>query len=105
MGVLISSRSRTGCRAAVKSDAVGPREQTVMPYSFLLVSFGSSGNLNPLLTAGRRLRRKGHRVRVLADPAMGDEVKAADFEFASWRRAPIGSDADPSDFSNPADWL
>jgi MGT family glycosyltransferase len=76
-----------------------------MPYNFLLASFGTSGNLNPLLTAGRRLRRRGHGVRVLADPAMRDQVDAANFEFVTWRRAPTGTDADPSDFSDPLDWV
>jgi MGT family glycosyltransferase len=76
-----------------------------MPYKFLLASWGSSGNLNPLLTAGRQLRRNGHRVRVIADPAMRDEVEAADFDLLTWRRAPIGSAADPTDFSNMNDWL
>jgi UDP:flavonoid glycosyltransferase YjiC (YdhE family) len=76
-----------------------------MPYNFLLVSFGTSGNLNPLLTAGRQLRRNGHGVRVLADPAMRDQVDAANFEFVTWRRAPTGSEADPSDSSNPPEWI
>jgi MGT family glycosyltransferase len=76
-----------------------------MPYHYLLASFGTSGNLNPLLTAGRRLRQNGHAVRVLADPGMRDEVAAADFEFLTWRRAPTGADADPSDFSDPVGWI
>jgi UDP:flavonoid glycosyltransferase YjiC (YdhE family) len=76
-----------------------------MHYNFLLVSWGTSGNLNPLLTAGRQLRRNGHRVRVMADPAMRDEVVAADFAFVTWRRAPIGDDADPADVSDMNDWL
>ena len=76
-----------------------------MPYKFLLASWGSSGNLNPLLTAGRQLRRNGHRVRVIADPAMCDEVEAADFDFVTWRRAPTGSAADPTDFSDMQDWF
>jgi UDP:flavonoid glycosyltransferase YjiC (YdhE family) len=76
-----------------------------MRYNFLLVSWGSSGNLNPLLTAGRQLRRKGHSVRVIADPAMRDEVEAADFDVVPWRRAPIGSAADPTDFSDMKGWL
>jgi UDP:flavonoid glycosyltransferase YjiC (YdhE family) len=75
-----------------------------MPCNFLLASWGTSGNLNPLLTAARQLRRKRHHVRVMADPAMRDEVVAADFEFVTWRRAPIGSDADPADFSDLIDW-
>jgi len=76
-----------------------------MSYSFLLVSWGTSGNLNPLLTAGRQLRRNGHSIRVMADPAMRDEIAAADFEFVTWRRAPIGSAADPTDFSDIQDWI
>ena len=76
-----------------------------MSYDFLLVSWGTSGNLNPLLTAGRQLRQCGHRVRVMADPAMRDEVAAADFEFATWRRAPTGRAADPTDVSDLGDWF
>jgi hypothetical protein len=76
-----------------------------MHYNFLLVSWGTSGNLSPLLTAGRQLRRNGHRVRVMADPAMRDEVVAADFAFVTWRRAPIGDAADPADVSDMNDWL
>jgi MGT family glycosyltransferase len=75
-----------------------------MSYRFLLVSWGSSGNLAPLLTAGRQLRKRGHRVRLLADPAMHDEVKRANFEFVTWRRAPTGHTADPTDVSNLAHW-
>jgi MGT family glycosyltransferase len=76
-----------------------------MSYRFLLVSWGSSGNLAPLLTAGRQLRLRGHHVRVMADPAMQSEVKAANFEFVSWRRAPIGNAADPTDMSDQTDWI
>lgn len=75
-----------------------------MSFNFLLASWGSSGNLNPLLTAGRQLRRHGHRVRVIADPAMRGEVKQADFDFVTWGRAPTGSAADPTDFSDMEDW-
>jgi MGT family glycosyltransferase len=73
-----------------------------MFYRFLLVSWGTSGNLAPLLTAGRQLRENGHHVRVMADPAMRDEVMAANFEFATWRRAPTGRAADPTDTSDIA---
>lgn len=76
-----------------------------MSHNFLLVSWGSSGNLNPLLTAARQLRQRGHRVRVMADPAMRDEVAAAEFDFVTWRRAPTGRAAGPTDFHNVADWL
>ncbi len=76
-----------------------------MSYHFLLVSWGTLGNLSPLLTAGRRLRRNGHHVRVMVDPAMRAEVEAAEFEFVTWRRAPIGEAADPPDFSDMLDWI
>jgi MGT family glycosyltransferase len=76
-----------------------------MSYHFLLASWGSSGNLNPLLTAARQLRRNGHSVRVIADPAMRGEVEAANIEFVTWRRAPIGTEADPADLSDMADWV
>jgi MGT family glycosyltransferase len=77
----------------------------IVSHNFLLVSWGSSGNLNPLLTAARQLRQRGHRVRVMADPAMRDEVVAAEFDFVTWRRAPTGRAADPTDFHNVDDWL
>ena len=65
-----------------------------MTFNFLLVSRSTSGNLSPLLTAGRRLRHAGHGVRVIADPAVRDEIEDDGFEFVPWRRAPIGRDAD-----------
>ena len=77
----------------------------MMSYHFLLASWGTLGNLTPLLTAGRRLRRKGHNIRVMADPAMRAEVEAADFEFVTWRRAPTGEAADPTDVSDMQDWV
>jgi UDP:flavonoid glycosyltransferase YjiC (YdhE family) len=76
-----------------------------MSYHFLLSSWGTLGNLSPLLTAGRLLRRSGHHVRVMADPAMRAEIEAADFEYVAWRRAPIGEAADPTDFSDMQDWF
>jgi MGT family glycosyltransferase len=76
-----------------------------MSYHFLLASWGTLGNLSPLLTAGRRLRDNRHHVRVMADPAMRAEVEAAGFDFVTWRRAPIGEAADPADFSDMQDWI
>src|SRR3981189_3649111 len=77
----------------------------MMSYSFLLASWGTLGNLSPLLTGGRRLRRNGHHIRVMADPAMRAEVEAAGFEFVTWRRAPTGEAADPADVSDMQDWI
>lgn len=76
-----------------------------MPLNVLCISWGTTGNLSPVLTAARQLHRAGHRPRIMADPAMGGEVEAAGFPFIGWRRAPTGTDADPADFSDLADWL
>jgi MGT family glycosyltransferase len=53
---------------------------------FLLAAWGGPGNYGPLLTAGRRLRRCGHRVRTMGDPDLRGEAIAAGFEFAVWQR-------------------
>ena len=76
-----------------------------MSYDFLLASWGTLGNLSPMLTAARRLRQNGHYVRVMADPAMRREVEASGFAFVSWRRAPTGTAADPVDVSDIRDFL
>jgi UDP:flavonoid glycosyltransferase YjiC (YdhE family) len=57
-----------------------------LSYSFLLASWGGPGNIGPLLTAGRRLRDRGHRVRFITDPEMRGHVEAAGFGFTSWRK-------------------
>ncbi|GJE51419.1 4'-demethylrebeccamycin synthase [Methylobacterium tardum] len=76
-----------------------------MSLNVLCISWGTTGNLSPVLTAARQLNRAGHQPRVMADPVMRGEVEAAGFPFIGWRRAPTGSDADPADFSDLADWL
>ncbi|RXT39063.1 glycosyl transferase family 28 [Bradyrhizobium betae] len=76
-----------------------------MSYHFLLASWGTLGNLSPMLTAARRLHRHGHHARVMADPAMRSEIEASGFEFAAWRRAPTGVAADPVDVSDMQDFL
>src|SRR3979411_571452 len=68
-----------------------------MSSHFLLASWGTLGNLSPLLTAGRRLRRNGHHVRVMADPAMRAEIEAADFQFVPRPRAPLRAAAGEGD--------
>jgi MGT family glycosyltransferase len=57
-----------------------------MPFNFLLTSWGNPGNLNPMLTAARRLRQRGHRVRMLDEVAHRDEIERAGFRALSWRR-------------------
>lgn len=76
-----------------------------MSLDVLCISWGTTGNLSPVLTAARQLHRAGHRPRIMADPAMQAEIAAAGFPFVGWRRAPTGQEADPVDFSDLADWL
>jgi UDP:flavonoid glycosyltransferase YjiC (YdhE family) len=57
-----------------------------MPLNFLLTSRSNPGNLNPFLRAARRLRRRGHRVRILDTAAHRQETTKAGFESLSWLR-------------------
>ena len=41
-----------------------------------------------MLTEARLLGRGGHAVRAVADPDVREEVEAAGFAFAPWRRGP-----------------
>lgn len=75
-----------------------------MPYSFLLVSWGTSGDLSPLLTAGRQLLRHGHKVRVIAAEYMRSEAQAAGVDFVAWQRAPVGIEADPVNAADQSAW-
>lgn len=55
---------------------------------FLFVMVEGGGNVAPQLGLARRLRARGHRVRVLADPALEVEVAQAGLEFVAFRHAP-----------------
>jgi MGT family glycosyltransferase len=59
-----------------------------MSLNFLFASWGNPGNLNPVLTAARRLRTQGHRVRILDEPFHQPEIAKAGFTGISWRRPP-----------------
>jgi MGT family glycosyltransferase len=56
----------------------------VSAYLFALVDGG--GTVPPELGAARRLVERGHRVAVLAEDSMRDEVLATSAEFLPWRR-------------------
>jgi MGT family glycosyltransferase len=70
-----------------------------MSLRFLLTSWGNPGNLNPMLTAARRLRDRGHRVRILGEAAHQEETTQAGFDCLSWRRPapPVPPEADAED--------
>jgi MGT family glycosyltransferase len=70
---------------------------------FLFVLWEGGGNVPPQLGIARRLLARGHRVRVLGDPCLEADVRAAGAAFAPYTRAPHRLDRSPeSDFVR--DW-
>jgi MGT family glycosyltransferase len=57
-----------------------------MSLNILFTSWGNPGNLNPFLTAARRLRQRGHRVRILGEADHQEETQKAGFDTLCWRR-------------------
>ena len=55
---------------------------------FLMTTWDGAGATPPLMSVARALVARGHAVRVLADPVLADEVRAAGAEHVSWTRAP-----------------
>ena len=81
-----------------------------MAHNFLVACWGVAGNLGPMLTAARQLRRHRHMVRFIADAEMQEEIETAGFSCAAWRRAPsyseltsVMAELDPSDLSGFCD--
>ncbi len=58
------------------------------PSRFLFVMWEGGGNVAPQLALARKLVQRGHRVRVLADPCIREEVEAVGGEWIPFRRAP-----------------
>lgn len=74
-----------------------------MSNNYLFVDWEGGGNLPPALTLARQLAERGHRVRVLCDPADEADIRAAGCAFVSYTRAPHRPDKSPaSDFIR--DW-
>ena len=55
---------------------------------FLLATIDGGGTVPPELGLAARLVRRGHAVRVLADPIVEPGAHAAGCAFSPWRRAP-----------------
>lgn len=71
---------------------------------FLFTTWDGGGNVAPVVGAVRRLVARGHRLRVLGDEAMRDEMEAAGAAFRPWRRAPNRPDRRPE--NDPLrDWV
>jgi UDP:flavonoid glycosyltransferase YjiC (YdhE family) len=52
-----------------------------------------SGHLNPMTTLGRELKRRGHRITVIARPDARAKTESAGLEFAvvGEKESPVGS--------------
>jgi len=55
---------------------------------YLFAAWDGGGATPPLLHVAGSLVRRGHGVRVLADPVLREEVEAVGAEFVPWTRAP-----------------
>jgi MGT family glycosyltransferase len=62
------------------------------PLNFLLATWEGGGSVGPALTVARKLRAKGHRVRVMSDRCNRSEAEAAGAEFVPWTLAPSRPD-------------
>ncbi|HTV26073.1 MAG TPA: glycosyltransferase [Polyangiaceae bacterium] len=58
------------------------------PKRISFVTWDGGGNVPPELALARRLVARGHSVRVLGDPTLEDEARAAGCEFSPWTTAP-----------------
>jgi len=56
--------------------------------TFLLATFEAGGMVAPMLTLARRLRERGHRVRLMSDRCNREECESAGVAFRPWQRAP-----------------
>jgi UDP:flavonoid glycosyltransferase YjiC (YdhE family) len=63
---------------------------------YLFALWDGGGAVPPVLSVAGALAARGHRVRVLADPVLADEVEAAGVAFVPWRVAPHRTDRDPA---------
>lgn len=71
--------------------------------SFLIALAAGGGNVPPTMSVTRALLDRGHDVRVLADPVLEPDVRAAGARFVPWTTAPHRLDHDPeSDLAR--DW-
>ena len=64
--------------------------------TYLLTTWDGGGNVPPEPSVAKKLVRRGHTVRVLADPTMETEVRAAGCEFSPWTTAPHRTTRDKS---------
>lgn len=61
-----------------------------MPRSYLFALTDAGGTVPPELGVVRRIVDRGHRVRVLADDTMADQVRRTGAEFVAWTQSMAG---------------
>jgi UDP:flavonoid glycosyltransferase YjiC (YdhE family) len=62
--------------------------ETVRSGRFLVALIDAGGTVPPALGVAAELVRRGHSVRVLADPTVESSARAAGCEFSPWHEAP-----------------
>jgi len=60
--------------------------------NFLVATWEGGGSVTPALTVARKLRERGHAVRVMSDRCNRPEAEAAGARFVPWTRAPSRAD-------------
>lgn len=63
--------------------------------NFLFTTWEGGGNLPPVLTVARKLRERGHRVRLMSDRINHEDATAAGLGFHAWQTAPSRADRTP----------
>ncbi|MGE0411986.1 MAG: glycosyltransferase [Verrucomicrobiales bacterium] len=66
------------------------------PKNILFTTWEGGGNLPPAMTVARKLRERGHRVRLLSDEACREDAAAAGISFHAWQTAPNRADKTPA---------
>ena len=64
--------------------------------TFLFTSWEGGGNIPPVITVARKLRARGHRVRLMSDRANAVDAAAAGLDFHPWQTAPSRLDRKPT---------
>ena len=62
------------------------------PLNFVVATWEGGGSVGPAMTVARKLRERGHRVRVMSDCCNRYEAEAIGADFVAWTRAPSRSD-------------
>lgn len=63
--------------------------------SFLFTTWEGGGNVGPAITAARKLRERGHRVRLMSDRVNQEDAAAAGLGFHAWQTASSRADRTP----------